>query len=370
VADLVALALPAGPAFVRVLERVWDGGHAVFPVDVRLPDPAQRAVVAAMAPARVVDADGEAHRLEGGRPVEPGDALVVATSGSTGTPKGVILTHAAVAASADATSRRLAVDPSRDRWLACLPLAHVGGLAVVTRALVTGTPVTVLPSPEPRAVAAANATLVSLVPTALARLDPRWFRVIVLGGSAAPADLPANVVTTYGLTETGSGVVYDGVPLDGVDVGVGDDGEISLRGPMLLRAYRHGGDPKTPDGWFPTGDLGSWDGARLTVHGRRGDLIISGGENVWPDPVERVLLGHPAVAEVAIAGRPDPEWGERVVAFVVPRDAADPPVLDALRDYVKAELPPWCAPRQLVLLDALPRTALGKVRRADLPSAP
>jgi O-succinylbenzoic acid--CoA ligase len=369
VADLVALALPAGPTFVRALERVWNAGDAAFPVDVRLPDPAQRAVLAAMAPARVIDADGEVHRLEGGRPVEPGDALVVATSGSTGTPKGVVLTHAAVAASAVATSRRLAVDPASDRWLACLPLAHVGGLSVVTRAIVTGIPVTVLASPEPHAVAAARATLVSLVPTALARLDARRFRVIVLGGSAPPIDLPGNVVTTYGLTETGSGVVYDGVPLDGVDIRVGADGEVLVRGPMLLRAYRDGRDPKTIDGWFATGDLGSWDGDRLVVHGRRGDLIISGGENVWPDPVERVLARHPAVAEVAIAGRPDRDWGERVVAFVVARDAADPPSLEVLRDHVKAELPPWCAPRQLVLVDALPRTALGKVRRADLPSA-
>jgi O-succinylbenzoic acid--CoA ligase len=365
-ADLVALAVPAGISFLRALERVWAAGDAAFPVDLRLPEAAQRAVLAATAPARVIDADGEVHRLDGGRPVEPGDALVVATSGSTGMPKGVVLTHQAVAASAHATSRRLVVDPARDRWLACLPLAHVGGLAVVTRALVTGTPVTLLPTPDPAAVAAAGATLVSLVPTALARLDPASFRVIVLGGSAPPTDLPANVVTTYGLTETGSGVVYDGVPLDGVDVRLGADGEIFLRGPMLLRAYRDGRDPKGADGWLPSGDLGGWDGDRLVVHGRRGDLIISGGENVWPDPVERVLARHPAVGEVAVTGAPDPEWGERVVAFVVARDPADPPSLDALRDHVKQELPSWCAPRQVVLVRTLPRTALGKVRRADL----
>jgi O-succinylbenzoic acid--CoA ligase len=368
--ELVALAVRPGPAFVAALERVWGDGDAAFPLDLRLPDAARYSVLAAMAPARLIDADGEVHERDGGRPVEPGDALVVATSGSTGAPKGVVLTHAAVAASAEATSRRLSVDPDRDRWLACLPLAHVGGLAVVTRALVTGTPLTVLPAPDPAAVLAAGATLVSLVPTALARLDAASFRVIVLGGSTPPAELPPNVVTTYGLTETGSGVVYDGGPLDGVEVRIAPDGEILLRAPMLLRAYRDGRDPTTPDGWFPTGDLGRWDGERLTVHGRRGDLIISGGENVWPEPVEGVLARHPAVADVAVAGRPDPEWGQRVVAYVVPREPTDPPRLEALRDHVKQELPAWCAPRELVLVDALPRTALGKVRRADLRSPP
>ena len=139
---------------------------------------------------------------------------------------------------------------------------------------------------------------------------------------------------------------------------------------MLLRAYRDGRQPTIAGGWFPTGDIGSWSDGKLFVHGRRGDMIVSGGENVWPEPVERVLVGHPDVVEVAIAGRADPAWGQRVVAFVVPAAAADPPSLDSLRDHVKQELPPWCAPRQLVLVDALPRTALGKVRRGDLPSAP
>jgi O-succinylbenzoic acid--CoA ligase len=122
-----------------------------------------------------------------------------------------------------------------DHWCACLPLAHVGGLSVVTRALHTGTDLTVLPSFDPDAVMRSGATLVSLVPTALRRIDPTTFRTIVLGGARAPTDRPPNAVTTYGLTETGSGVVYDGVALDGVDVSIDDRGEIWLRGPMLMR---------------------------------------------------------------------------------------------------------------------------------------
>ena len=143
----------------------------------------------------------------------------------------------------------------------------------------------------------------------------------MLGGSAPPEDLPPNVVTTYGLTETGSGVVYDGLPLEGVDVAVDRaTAEIRLRGPMIMRAYRDGTVPLDPAGWFATGDVGALtpDG-RLTVLGRRTDMIISGGENIWPGPVEDALRRHPAVADVAVAGRPDPAWGQRVVAWVVPR---------------------------------------------------
>lgn len=364
--DLVALALPGGPGFVTALRRVWDAGDAAFPLDLRLPPRARAHVLTAMAPGRLIDADGE-HRLAGGRPVEPGDALVVATSGSTGAPKGAVLTHDAVAASARASTAHLAVSQA-DRWLACLPLAHVGGLSVVTRALVLGTPLTVLPGFDATAVEDAarhGATLVSLVVTALARIDASLFRTIVLGGSRIPADRPGNTVTTYGMTETGSGVVYDGVALDGVEVRVDDDGQINLRAPMLLRAYRDGTDPKDAGGWFATGDLGGFqpDG-RLFVHGRAGDVIVTGAEKVWPEAVEAVLATHPLVADVAVAGRPDPEWGARVVAFVVP--AGRSPTLDDLRWHVKEHLPVHCAPRELVLVEAIPRTNLGKVRRAAL----
>lgn len=364
-ASLVALDLPGGSSFVDELRRTWDAGDAVLPVDQRLPRDARRALVTEMGASVVVGADGSRHALPSGRPVEPGDSIVVATSGSTGRPKGVVLTHHAVAASAEATSRRLGVT-SGDHWLACLPLAHVGGLSVVTRALHTGTPLTVLPGFDAEAVDASDATLVSLVATALRRIDPRRWRVIVLGGSRPPSDRPSNSVTTYGMTETGSGVVYDRRPLDGVELRI-VEGEVQLRCAMLLRCYRDGTDPRIEGGWFPTGDLGEIDDdGRLVVHGRRGDLIISGGENVWPEPVEAILRTLPSVGDAAVVGVPDEEWGQRVHAIVVPERATEPPALEELRDAVRAKLPAFCAPRSIELREGLPRTAIGKLRRADL----
>jgi O-succinylbenzoic acid--CoA ligase len=297
-----------------------------------------------------------------GEPVEPGDALVVATSGSTGEPKGVVLTHDAVTASAQATSERLGVTAD-DHWLACLPLSHVGGLSVVTRALHTGTRLTVLPGFDVDAVGSSDATLVSLVATTLRRVDAERFRVIVLGGGRPPEDRPPNTVTTYGMTETGSGVVYDGVPLDGVDVRMDSDGQILLRGPMLLRCYRDGSVPLEDEGWLPTGDLGRWlDDGRLHVDGRRGDLIITGGENVWPEAVEAALADHPDVAEVLVRGADDPEWGQIVEAVIVPLHAA--PSLESVRAHVKVRHPAFMAPRRIEIVSSLPRTSIGKLRRS------
>ncbi len=346
-ANLVAIDRLGGTDFVAELVAIWEAGDAAFPVDQRLPDTAKAAVCAAM---RV------------GEEVEPGDALVIATSGSTGAPKGVVLTHDAIAASSKATNVRLGVRDD-DHWLACLPLSHVGGLSVVTRSLHAGTRLTVQPGFDADAAMNSGATLVSLVSTALGRIDPTAFRTIVLGGGRPPADRPANTVTTYGMTETGSGVVYDGRPLDGVDVRIDDDGEIHLRGPMMLRCYRNGTDPKDGDGWFATGDVGEWlDDGRLHVAGRRGDLIITGGENVWPETVESILRTHPDVADVLVRGVTNPEWGQTVEALVVPV-AGTVPALDDLRSHVKATHPAFMAPKRLTLVEKIPRTALGKPLR-------
>jgi O-succinylbenzoic acid--CoA ligase len=368
--NLVALDLPGGPAFVRALQDAWDAGDAVAPLDRRLAAPARRRLLEMLRPAWVLDERGR-HRYDGAEAldVEPGDALVMATSGSSGEPKGVVLTHTAIAASANATSARLGIQPRRHRWLACLPLSHIGGLAVVIRALLTGTGLEVHDGFDAKRALAASGpdVFVSLVPTALCRVSAAHFAKVVLGGSAPPGGLPANVVTTYGLTETGSGVVYDGVPLEGVEVSLSRQGEVRLRAPMLLRCYRDGKVPLDAEGWFATGDIGHFDDAgRLQVDGRLTDMIVSGGENIWPAAVEAVLTKHPGVAEVALSSKPDPEWGERVVACVVPTDPSSPPELSELRALVRDHLAAFAAPKELVLLDALPKTAIGKLRRDEM----
>ena len=235
--ELVAVDLPGSQVFVDELQRAWDRGDALAPLDPRLPRPAAERLLATLRPTVVVGPDGVRTSWPG-EPVEQGDALVVATSGSVADPKAAVLTHEAVTASALATSARLGVDPGRDTWLACLPLAHIGGLSVVTRALHTGAGLRVLPRFDAVEVEAigrrGEATFVSLVATALGRLDPAVFTRILLGGAAPPDALPANVVTTYGMTETGSGVVYDGLPLDGVEVAIGD-GRRGRTGEILVR---------------------------------------------------------------------------------------------------------------------------------------
>lgn len=365
--QLVAIDMPANDQFVATLLRIWDRGDAALPLDQRLTMGLKSEIIQEMKVSTVIGESGE-QRLAAGQPCEPGDALVMCTSGSTGAAKGVVLTHAAVAASARATSERIGTGHN-DHWLACLPLAHIGGLSVITRAVHLGSKLTVHAAFNAHAVqeAARNGvTHTSLVATAMARIDTGLFRSILLGGARPPAEIPANVITTYGLTETGSGVVYDGRPLNGVEVHLDHDGEIWIRGAMLLRGYRDGTTPIDSSGWLHTHDLGHFSDDLLVVDGRQGDLIISGGENVWPEAVESILLRHPDVLDAAVTGVADAEWGQRIVAWIVPSDVERPPTLDSLRAFVKEQHAGFMAPRTVHMCAALPRTAIGKLRRGAL----
>lgn len=388
---LTALQLPPGPPLADGIERAWDREEAVLPLADDLPPERRTRLLAELRPHVLVDAAGT-HPLPRPLPVPAGTAAVVATSGSGGPPKGVALSHAALRASARTSLDRLDVQPD-DRWLACLPLHHVGGLQVLVRSWVLGTPPVVYPGFDAETVAAeTEATCLALVPTMLARLlalgaDLTRYRVILLGGASPPPGLldsaravGARVVSSYGLTETSGGCVYDGVPLEGVDVAVDngqpgpggprESGRIHIRGPVLMTGY-HGRAELTAEalddrGWLRTADLGRWNDGRLEVVGRADDVIVTGGENVAADEVAALLAVHPRVADAGVVARADPEWGERVVAVCVPTDPGEPPTLPELRAFLSERLPAHAAPRELVLTSALPRTALGKPDRTRL----
>ncbi len=368
--SVVALDGPAGPEWLAAMDEVWSHGGVISPIDSRLPAAARHAMVATVAPTHVMAVqDRSVTRLPDGVPAEPGDALIMCTSGTTGQPRAVIHTHRSIAASAAATNDWLATTPD-DHWMACLPLAHIGGLSVVFRARARASRLTVLPRFDAPTVMAATAgpqpvTRVSLVTRALADVDSSRFTTVLLGGAAPPPDRPANVIATYGMTETGSGVVYNGIPLDGVELRSDAHDQLWVRGPMLMRGYRDGLTPFDSDGWFPTGDLGRFDGTTVSVFGRAGDVIVSGGEKVDPARVEPILTATAGVMAAAVIGRADKRWGQRVVALIELVPGATAPPLEQLRDAVKAELPVWYAPTELEVTK-LPRTASGKVRRRDL----
>ncbi|WP_291898966.1 class I adenylate-forming enzyme family protein [Candidatus Microthrix sp.] len=371
---LVALQMEGGLRFLREVQRIWDEGDAVAPLPVDAPKPHLDTLLATLAPDVLIDAAGDPFALTGGRPIAVGDALIIATSGTSGRPKGIVHTHRSLEYMAFATSTALGVEGDT-RWLVALPLNHIGGFSIIPRALHTGAGLELLPRFEAGAVEAAaraGATHTSLVTTALARIDPSLFRRILLGGSAIPTDRPDNCIATYGMTETAGGVVYDGLPLNGVTVHIEAPdhdglGEIRISSPTMMRCYRDGTVPFDPEGFLATGDLGRMgpDG-RLSVQGRADDVIVTGGHKVWPEPVEALLRGAPRVADAAVRARPDPEWGQAVEALVVPTDPSAPPSLGELRGIVKEHLPAYCAPQQLTLVDELPRTELGKLRRSRL----
>ena len=307
------------------------------------------------------------------------EPLVVETSGSTGAPKRVVLSRRAVLASGQATARRLG---GEGRWLLALPAAYVAGAQVVCRSVVAGEPPVLLEEHGSfaAAVAAGTPAFASLVPTQLHRMldDPddveglRSLRTVLLGGGPVDPALRARadragvrVVATYGSAETAGGCVYDGVALDGVGLALEADGRLRISGPTLFDGYD--GDPELTarvlvDGWFRTEDAARIDeDGRLQVLGRLDDIVVSGGVNVPAPAVAARLRDHPAVRAAEVLGVPDEEWGSRLVAFVV----GELP-LDEARSWVAEAHPRSWAPRQVVVLDAVPMLVNGKPDRAAL----
>lgn len=363
--DLVALDLPLGPSLERAVRAVAEAGDAFCVLDRRLSPRARAAELERLAPTRVLDETGSAPRREG-RAVEDGVGLVMLTSGSSGPPKAAELTWDALAASAALTQSTLR-GPTAPAWYPCLPPCHIGGLAVVLRAVLDDATLVWGDPDRPDAGPGLGATHVAVVRTQLARHDLSAYATILLGGARPPHALPDNVVTTWGMTETGSGVVYDGYALPGVELAV-VEGELAVRSPTLFSSYRDRPRPSVvgPDGrddWFPTGDGAALEDGRLRVFGRIGFVINTGGEKVWPEDLESTLARVEGVEDVAVTGVADDEWGERVVALVVARSRD---LDERLRDAAEGHLGPWAKPKEVRYVTAIPRTPSGKIRRDDL----
>ncbi|WP_354531686.1 o-succinylbenzoate--CoA ligase [Nakamurella sp. UYEF19] len=391
--------MPTGPALLEVLPRlaraIEGTGPALAPVAIG--DHHQiELLTAAFGIGAPLSADED----------DPDDptVIVIATSGSTGTPKGTLLTRSALTASAAATAQRLGPPGT---WLLALPTQHIAGLQVLLRSLTTGTTPHVLDTGLPftpeRFVTSTRSLpdgprYLSLVPTQLQRVltdddattELRTFTAVLVGGAATAGavlqragDAGINVVTTYGMSETCGGCVYDGVPLDGIEVTLEPDGRIVLQGPMVGRGYRNlPGHPAFPlttgqrHHTFRTDDLGEWADGRLRILGRIDDVIVTGGLKIAPTTLEEAIARLPGVAEVLVVGVPDATWGQSPAALVVPIRATDQPdtrnataqpdapsLADLRAACDQAGIPRALHPRSLTLVRELPLRGPGKPDR-------
>ncbi|UYO96419.1 AMP-binding protein [Microbacterium sp. M28] len=327
-----------------------------------------------------------------------GTAVVIGTSGSTGIPKRVVLSGEALRAGAEATAARV----GEGRWLLALPGGYVAGLQVLVRSILAGTePVVLSGAFSPTAFAEATLTnlradaadqlYTSLVPAQVAALlaaidEPgvraalQVYRAILVGGQALPevlreqaADAGVHLVRTYGSTETSGGCVYDGIPLDTVNVRA-VDGELRIAGPMLADGYL--GDPTLTDltferdergiRWYRTGDLGFVEDGIVRVHGRADNVIVSGGINVSLDRVEQIVRRVPGLTSAVVVGVEDDRWGEASVIVAVRGEAlrrSEAEQLEHARDAVAAEIGKHARPARLVLVDELTTLPSGKPDR-------
>jgi O-succinylbenzoic acid--CoA ligase len=433
--DVVAALLPNGPEYAALLHAVDRLDALLLPLNLRL-SPPEIAYMLRDAGARLVLHGGEALATLASTAAEQADGAVARelprntpparpappttrdldaafallyTSGTSGRPKGALLTHRNLLASAEASARHLELRGD-DRWLACLPLYHVGGLSILLRCALGGIPARLHERFDAvelsRALDDERITFVSLVPTMLQRLldargerpAPPWLRCVLLGGGPLPAPLLERaarlgfpLAPSYGLTEAASQVAtlrpgeaanpagaglqpLPGTELRIVDprgraLPIGEPGEIQVRSATVMRGYW-----KLPDetrralagGWLHTGDVGALDAhGRLTVLDRCSDLIASGGENVYPAEIEAVLLEHPDVLEAAVAGVPDAEFGERPAAWIVARPGSDP-THESLARFCRTRLAGYKVPVRVERIGTLPRNASGKLLRRQL----
>jgi O-succinylbenzoic acid--CoA ligase len=376
---------------VVLLHALMKLGAVALPLSPQLTEAERAAVLAAERPAVDLNDAAELTQTEADLPLlgeHDMDDLQcrILTSGTSGEPRPVSLTYGNFLFSAVGSAFNLGVDP-KDRWLCCLPLSHVAGLSIILRSVIYGTTAVLLDGFDTEQVAttlvSGDISVISLVPTQLIRLldagaDLSAPRAILIGGGPVPADAlqraldrGATVVQTYGMTETCSQVTTlapedaarkvgsAGRPLLTTHVRIAD-GEILVQGPTVSR------DALDADGWLHTGDVGHIDDEGfLYVDGRRGEMIVTGGENVMPAEVEAVLVSHPAVEDAAVVGRPDPEWQEAVCALVVLGGGAEASE-EELRAHCAESLAGFKVPKRVDFVTSLPRTHSGKLLRGEL----
>ena len=405
---IVALAAPAGDLAEAALACSW-AGLPFFPLAADTPDTRWQRLLA-LAPTRL-------HRLGGlstglpqtNDPATPAtvsphtETLIIATSGSEGLPKAVVLTHGALAAAAQASTAAIPLAPG-DVWLDCLPLNHIGGLAILWRCFAAGAALRLHERFDAAAVwhdiVAGRVSHVSLVPAMLARLldlaelehatqppsqppsPPPSLRCALIGGAALsrPLWLRAKragwpLFVSYGMSETAAQIVtlpptdewHEGLvgrPLPGVDIAIDNDGRVRVRSPQLMQGYLGETDSGIEDSWLRTGDLGRIDAdGRLTLLGRADDVLVSAGVNIHPQEIEARLATCPGVGDVAVTASTDPVWGDVLAALLV--GSAEP---EAVRAWSALHLPAMLRPRRFLRVAALPRSALGKLERAQLPA--
>jgi O-succinylbenzoic acid--CoA ligase len=376
---------------VVLLHALMKLGAVALPLSPQLTDSERAAVLATERPAVDLNDAADLTQTEADLPLlgeHDMDDLHcrILTSGTSGEPRPVGLTYGNFLFSAVGSAFNIGVDRN-DRWLCCLPLSHVAGLSIVLRSVIYGTTAVLLDGFDTDLVASTlvsgDISLISLVPTMLIRLleadaDLSRPRAILVGGGPVPPDAlqealdrGATVVQTYGMTETCSQVTTlapedaarkvgsAGRPLLTTHVRI-ESGEILVQGPTVAPGGYEA------DGWLHTGDLGHIDeDGFLYVTGRGSEMIVTGGENVMPAEIEAVLLSHPAVADAAVIGRPDPEWQEAVCALIVLNGGAET-TEEELRSHCAGSLAPYKVPKRVDFVSSLPRTASGKLLRGEL----
>jgi o-succinylbenzoate---CoA ligase len=363
VPTLVAIDLELSPRLFEVISDCVETRQAFCVLDQRVSAALKREQINQLGATHHLSEDGLI-ALEKGTGVDDEIGLVMLTSGSSGQPKAAEISWTSLEASARLTSTRLNSNPLAT-WVPVLPANHIGGLAVLLRSAFGYANLCwaedIERGPD------LGATHISVVQAQLMRQDLSRYKYVLLGGAKPLSALSPNVIPTWGMTETGSGIVYGGLPLDEVSV-ASSNNELIVKSPTLFTRYRGQARPSVigPDGfsdWFPTGDGGEVTDGVVRVFGRIGSVITTGGEKVWPEQLETVLGQQISVKEIAVTSIPDSVWGEAIVAVVVSDGEV---TLDVLSELAESQIGPWAKPKYLLKVSKLPRTPNGKLQRHTL----